>query len=293
MLNASNMTSPPAVELQPFKQELAVRAADARGRLTTNDERVLEHLQGRTNGLAFQTSDSLAQSVGVSRAAVVRFARKLGYAGFTELRDAARHALRQSQESPLSRFSADDPESLRARKVIQDNSNIVATQELVSEPMAHAANAVASAQRVFILGSRKSYGLAVYLHRLLADVRSSVRLIDPGFPDELAGVGAEDAVITCLFRRYARLTIDLMASARGTGAKVVLLTDGRGHEFAADVDHLLIAVADSPALYDSMVAPMWALESLVTEVAAISPQSSRSRLETVEHFTDSHRLLLD
>jgi hypothetical protein len=54
---------------------------------------------------------------------------------------------------------------------------------------------------------------------------------------------------------------------------------------------VLVAPVDGPALYDSMVAPMWILESLAAEVAAVRPGQSRARLEAVERFTKDHRLL--
>ena len=55
---------------------------------------------------------------------------------------------------------------------------------------------------------------------------------------------------------------------------------------------MLVASVNGPTLYDSMVAPMWVLESLAAEVAAVRPKESRARLEAVEHFTKDHGLLL-
>jgi DNA-binding MurR/RpiR family transcriptional regulator len=279
-------------QLRPFEEEFASRAADGRGRLSGNDERILEYLQQSLDELPFHTADSLAKSVGVSRAAVVRFANKLGYAGFTELQLAARNALRRSQESPLSRFADASPESLLEQKAIQDSRNVLATEALVRDTIGPAAHSIAKADRVFLVAGRKSYGLIVHVHRLLAGLRDGVRLVDPGFPDEIADAGRGDVVVACLFRRYSRLTVDLLKMVRQSGAHVVLVTDGRGHDFAAHVDQVIVAMATSPTLYDSMVGPLWALESLVAEVAAVDPARSRARLETVEDFTESHRLLL-
>ena len=75
---------------------------------------------------------------------MVRFARKLGYTGFTEFRAAARHAMLASQESPLSRFSQREPGSLVERKAVQDTKNVLATASLVHDTLAPAAQAVAT-----------------------------------------------------------------------------------------------------------------------------------------------------
>lgn len=287
------MTSSPASGARSFEEDFAVRVTEARGRLSRNDERVVDHLRERLEGLAFHTSDSLAQSAGVSRAAVVRFARKLGYEGFTELRDAARGALREERESPLGRFADADDDSLVARKAEQDARNLAATQTLAGDAIGGAAAVVAGARTVFLIGHRKSYGLALYIHRMLEAVRPNVRLVDPGFTDELAHVGSQDAVVACLFRRYSRLTISLMRLAKEAGASLVVVTDGRGHDFAADADHVLAAQAESPTLYDSMVAPMWLLETLVAEAAALDPERTRRTLAIVERHTEDLGVLLD
>lgn len=277
--------------LGPFDGELAARVSDARGNLSRADQLILAHLTDNPDSVAFHTAESLSAKAGVSRAAVVRFARKLGYAGFTDFRSVARDAMLASQESPLSRFSQADPGSLVERKALQDTKNILAAASLARDTLTPAAQAVASSRRVLIMGARMSYGLAAHLHRLLNEIRDGVTLIDPGFPDQVIGIGSRDIVIAFLFRRYSRLTVELLADVRNSGAGAVLITDGRGHDFAARAQHVLVAPVDGPALYDSMVASMWILESLAAEVAAVRPQHSRARLEAVERFTKDHRLL--
>jgi DNA-binding MurR/RpiR family transcriptional regulator len=277
--------------LGPFDGELAARVAEARGHLSGADQQILAYLTDNPDGVAFHTAESLSAKAAVSRAAVVRFARKLGYAGFTEFRTAARDAMLASQESPLSRFSRAEPDSLVERKALQDTKNILAAAGLVREALPPAAQAVANARRVLIMGVRMSYGLAAHLYRLLNEIRDGVTLLDPGFPDQVIGVGSRDIVIAFLFRRYSRLTVDLLADVESSGAPVVLITDGRGHPWAAAAQHVLVAPVDGPALYDSLVAPMWTLESLAAEVAAVRPRQSRARLEAVERFTKDHRLL--
>ncbi len=277
--------------LGPFDGEFAGRVAEARGNLSSADQQILAYLTDNPDGLAFHTAESLSAKAGVSRAAVVRFAKRLGYTGFTDFRTAARDAMMTSQESPLSRFSQAEPDTLVERKALQDTRNILAAARLVRDELAPAAQAVASARRVLIMGVRMSYGLAAHLHRLLNEIRDGVTLIDPGFPDQVIGTGSRDIVIVFLFRRYSRLTVDLLADVANSGAPVVLITDGRGHPWAAAAQHVLVAPVDGPALYDSMVAPMWILESLAAEVAAVRPKQSRARLEAVERFTKDHRLL--
>src|SRR3954470_7502260 len=98
-----------------LQQELEVRGADVRRRLSPNDERILAFVRDHLDELAFHTAESLAQGAGVSAAAVVRFARRLAFASSRELRDRARSELQTAPdaEAPAAR-------STLARKVARD-----------------------------------------------------------------------------------------------------------------------------------------------------------------------------
>src|SRR6476646_10451843 len=88
MIQSMSSTGPLSLQ-----QELDVRGADVRRRLSPNDERILAFVRAHLDELAFHTAESLAQGADVSAAAVVRFARRLGFASFRELRDRAREEL--------------------------------------------------------------------------------------------------------------------------------------------------------------------------------------------------------
>src|SRR3954468_11853761 len=104
-----------------LSRELDVRVAGARGGLSGNDERILAFLHEHLDELAFHTAESLAQGAGVSAAAVVRFARRLGFASFRELRDRAREDL---QAASGDEGAPARGESTLARKVRRDVENL-------------------------------------------------------------------------------------------------------------------------------------------------------------------------
>jgi DNA-binding MurR/RpiR family transcriptional regulator len=280
----------------PFAQDFHVRATEARGSLSSNDERIVQYLREHMDALPFHTTDSLADAVGVSRAAIVRFSTKVGYESFTEMRNLAREELKAQGNSPLARFGADHPDgddSLLASKFRQDMSNLEMTERLSGEALVGTAELLAAARRIYVVGNRKSYALAVYLHRILHGVRPTVRLVDPAFPDELSAMDADDALVACLFQRYSRSTIGMLETAAKIGAKTVVLTDGRGHDFARRADQCLVASTDSPTLYQSMVAPLALLEALAAQIAALDPDLTRRSLEATERFNVGQGLLLE
>lgn len=282
----------------PLEDEFALRVAAARGKLSDNDELIIRQIADSLHDLAFHTSDSLAQTTGVSRAAIVRLSRKLGYAGFTEFRNRARREVQAGTPSPLSRFSTaagvpSEPETLLEQKLRQDARNLALTQELVKDDLPAAAARIADAAHVYVLGTRKSHGLALYFDRLLGGIRHDVTLVDAGYPDVLSRIGKGDVLVVCLFRRYSTTSIRLIEFAKSAGAAVVLLTDGRSHAFAQAADHLLVITTDSPTLYDSMVAPISVLEILGQEIASRKAPATRKSLAAAERFTEEQGLLLE
>ena len=270
-------------------QELDLRVAEARGQLSPNDERLAGFVRDHLQELAFHTAESLAQGAGVSAAAVVRFARRLGFGSFRELRDAARSELRPDQTEELSAPST----STLERKSRQDISSLELLPRLLGEVLPAAASTVAAAGRVWLLANRETYGLAVYAYRLMHQVRRGVHLIDPSYPDAVRDLGSADVVIACTFRPYASQTVTLLARARSAGAAIVLLTDGLAHEFSAPSDIVLAVPVDSPTVFLSFTPAVCALETLAALVARLDVDETYETLDSTATFVDEHQLTVD
>ena len=67
--------------------DLLRRVQTAEASFSPNDAAIAAFVRRNPFVLALSTADQLARQTGVSKAAVVRFAARLGYPGFTELRD--------------------------------------------------------------------------------------------------------------------------------------------------------------------------------------------------------------
>lgn len=274
-----------------FGEDFEKRVSEAHGLLSKNDRRIVDHLRNNPGELAFHTSESLAQSAGVSQAAAVRFARRLGYKGFAELRNLALEDLQNGVVSPADRFRADGRKP-SGHRFARDIENLHATASFVENELPKAATTISEARTVYVVGDRESYGLASFLHRRLHTVLANVRLIEPAFADDITCVREGDALVACLFRRYSRLTVSLVRKAREAGARIVLVTDKENHDFASARDHVLVTATESPRFQWSMVAPLAVIESLVAEAAAVDPRATCERLEATDRFKSEHDVFL-
>jgi DNA-binding MurR/RpiR family transcriptional regulator len=269
-------------------RELDVRVAEARGGLSGNDERILGFLRDHLDELAFHTAESLAQGAGVSAAAVVRFSRRLGFASFRELRDRARGELQAGlvdEQSPSG--------SVLGRKVERDIASLGLLPQLLDEPLEAAAAAIAAARRTWFVANRETYGLAVYAQRLLHQVHEDVRFVDPSFADPLRSLGADDVVVGCTFRPYARLTLQLLTYARSAGAQLVVVTDGRAHDFVDEPDIVLAVPVESPTLLLSFTPAVCVLEALAARVAMLNVDETHAMLEATAEFVAEHDIVVE
>src|SRR4051812_6505054 len=282
------LVPPMTVERLSLGQELDVRVASARGGLSGNDERILSFLQEHLGELAFHTAESLAQGAGVSAAAVVRFSRRLGFASFRELRDRARDELQGDRDDGPAASS-----SPLGRKVERDIASLAVLPQLLDGPLEAAAGAIARARTTWLLANRETYGLAVYAQRLLHQVRADVRVVDPSFADPLRSLGAEDVVVACTFRPYARLTLRLMRHARAAGAGLVVLTDGRAHDFVEPSDIVLAVPVESPTLLLSFTPAVCVLEALIASVAMLDADHTHAMLEATAEFVAEQDLVVE
>jgi DNA-binding MurR/RpiR family transcriptional regulator len=277
-------------------QELELRLAESRGVLSGNDELIATFLRDHLHELAFHTAESLAQGAGVSGAAVVRFARRLEFASFRELRDRARSELRPAPNAEPVADPAADAEpgtSTLTRKTQGDIASLELLPRLLGDAIETAAQVVAQARTAWFLANRETHGLAVYAHRLLFQARGRVALINPAFPDPIRDLGPDDALIACTFRPYARNTIELLSLTRETGARIVLITDGLAHDFIGPEDVVLAVPVDSPTLFLSFTPALCVLETLCALVAAQDPDRTYASLEATARFLEDHRVTLE
>jgi DNA-binding MurR/RpiR family transcriptional regulator len=127
---------------------------------------------------------------------------------------------------------------------------------------------------------------------VLHAIRPEVHFVEATFPDSLARVTADDAIVAFLFRRYSRLTVALVERARDLGAAIVLLSDGGGQRFAGADDRILVAATESTTLYPSMVGAVFLLEALVAATAVVDAERTQQTLEERERFNSEQNLLL-
>jgi DNA-binding MurR/RpiR family transcriptional regulator len=256
------------------------------GDLSPNDARIARQLLEHAAEAPFETAESLAAKTGVSKAAVVRFATRVGFAGYAELHDALRREAVARLSQPVDEGGA-APESLLDRWLERARADLASAAESLDRgAFAAAVELLADGRgKLGIFGHRKSAALAEYAYYLLNPLVPNVWPIagEHSLADQLIDMEPGDRLIAFTFRRYAKPTAEVVRLFHEAGAPSVLITDDLLAPAAAEATHVLVCRPTSPGGFDSAAGGLVVLEALAAEIA-VRARSTSDRLDAAEQL---------
>ncbi len=262
------------------------------GELPEGERKAADFILEQPGELAMLAAGELADRVGISKATVSRFFRRLGYVSFEEARRAAR-AMRASG-SPLYLAEVDrTPKqgSVITRAMAAENRVVEGSLALQNPLTVDAVTgALATARRVCVAGFRNSHFAAAYFASTLAQLRPGVTLLNaPGqtLGEGLADLGPGDMVVVVALRRRPSGFVDLVRILSATGADVVLIADRSIREAPAFARWTLTCLVEMPQLLDSYAGVLAVLRLLAFETMRRLGVEARRRLETIEARHDA------
>lgn len=229
--------------------------------------------------VALSSVRSVAHRAGVHPATLVRLAQHLGFSGYVEFRDGLRQRLRHAPASLTSRAhrvqaegQSGADEGLMAELSTSGRRNVELTFEgTTASELRAVADALTAARRVYVIGLRKCFPVAYFIHYCLRLLRTDVRLITDlagTLVDELQDIGPADAMIAISYDPYTRATVQAVAAARDSGAVVIAITDSRVSPLAEGARQTLVVANAAPTMFRSITGAMALAESIVAFVLA-------------------------
>jgi DNA-binding MurR/RpiR family transcriptional regulator len=267
-------------------------------RLTNADQSIARILLDDPEVAAMLTASQLATRAQVHEAAATRFAQRLGFKGFPQLRTALRRDVLAARdaasrlETSVARMRDrgivgalvdDDVAALRALPATLDQRQLEA-----------AAKAVWAADRLFIFGRGHAEALCELANRRFRRFGKAVLPLR-GEPRDVAETlhcaGSRDVVLAFAFRRMPRLLAPVLQLAADRGAKRLLICDPLIAASGLPVTIHLSAPRGRPDHeFQTLTVPMLILNALVLTVGAQQGDTAEKSLETlatlIEEFED-------
>lgn len=208
--------------------------------MTKKERLVAQYLLDNRPKAGFMTASGIARELGISDVTVIRFARKMGYAGFTDLQEALQQEvvekLVQSEEQitiPKDRLERAMSDSsgksllqLAVDGLVENTAALVKKNS--DEIFERAAQIIMRSRRKVVAGFRScsasASSLATRLSYMLDDVYPVIHE-DPSCYSPVFHLKKGDCLIVIGFEEYQKNIVSLVKQAQKCGATVIALTD--------------------------------------------------------------------
>jgi DNA-binding MurR/RpiR family transcriptional regulator len=247
---------------------------------------LLDHLET----VPFLSIPELARRTGVSEATVVRFAQRIGYEGFSELKMDLVELL---QDRLAGADPTEDPEL--AEEVLDSVASLEianirrSVERLDRQAFRQVAEAIYRAEHTYTFGMGVSAHLAEIAAYSLVQigvraVPMSTRFSAPA--EQLVTMGTGDLCLALSFPPYSRQTGDVLEEAKAIGAETVLICD-RLTAPAARHAGIVLPVRSDNLMFTNAVAAVTVLcNALAAEIATAHSSAA------IEAFSRINRVLV-
>lgn len=233
-----------------------------------------------------------ARKAGVSTYTLVNIAKKLGFAGYEELREPFRFALTVNANFTGTTSWIDDLRGGEGSggKFAEAAQNAVAIAKKTLErqnidELEAVADTLLSAQNVYLTAVRASYSMAYYLHYVGRMALPSMRLVPRHINssiDDLNDVGPNDVLLAITITPYSRETVMACEFAQKRGAKLVLITDSEVVVPSLRPSAVLVASVVSTHHFGCFSGMLALIESLIALLVHRGEDAAKARIKSYE-----------
>jgi DNA-binding MurR/RpiR family transcriptional regulator len=270
------------MNIRKFPASAPDLVAAVSGDLTPAERRIAEAVLAEPTLLAFGTVSDLATRVGTSRPTVVRFANKLGFAGYTQLQRHVRSDLSHRLARPSERIRKEEGKFPGAKTAINNAVDSV-FEAVEGERLGALAAPILRAERVWILSGETSQAGARKLYSGLSIVRPGVRFVDERtFGADACDAGPSDAAVVMDFFRYRRRVTEAARLLARSGVAIVAITDSPLSPLVELTDTWCEIEVPAIGPFDSSVPAVAIAELLVARVARDLQHEATARIDRIE-----------
>lgn len=269
-----------------LQNELKKQIRDNYNNLSKNLQIVADFFIGNYDKIPFLSVQEIANQSGASVASVVRFAQKIGFSGFAEIRNAVAKNL-QKQLKTEDRFpliqDEKDGEDILTSVANQDIKNINETFKVIGKDYFNkAVDLIAESKMVYTAG----LGISFLLSRILSyqlnqvGVRSHAMQHDTSpFLEQSLLLEEKDLLVVLSFPPYSIETIDLVKAVKAKGVKVIAITDKPAAPATFHADVSLMVKSENMLFTNSFAAISVLINAIATQCACRDYDKAQQMIE--------------
>ncbi len=235
----------------------------------------------RASMMLVRISD-IAAACDVQPSAVVRFAQRFGFSGFSEMQDVFRQSYTDQASTPPNYQQ-------RIRKLIATRDDQISVGDITREfvgasrsgldelaaglddaQLAAAVDLLQHAENIYVVGVRRSFPVASYIAYALEHTDKRVHLVSGiggMHREQMRSVRERDVAIAISFAPYGKETQQCIKLAHDNGAKVLVITDSTLAPLARMAHALLTVTEGSAFAFRSLTSTICLCQALFIALA--------------------------
>ncbi len=267
--------------------------------MSKNHKQLADYIIENFDNVPFLSVQDIANSTSLSVASVVRFAQRIGFKGFLEMREEIADHLQYKIKNKQI-FSLIDSSGLKEDTLIavaeHDINNINESLNLIDRhSFKKAVDLILKSERVFTSGLGISYLLAQILSYQLNQVAVNASNFThnySSFMEQILFLNSKDLIIALSFPPYSKETIEAVKFARQKKIKILSLTnkDASPISFLSDVS--LIIKSDNMLFTNSFAAISVLINAIATECAIKNKTKANKMLNNINKIMELQDIVI-
>jgi DNA-binding MurR/RpiR family transcriptional regulator len=267
--------------------------------LPKNQRKIANYFVDNLDKVSFLTVHDISIATGASVASVVRFAQRIGFSGFSELREAIADSL-QYHLSNLQTFPL-----FEKRKVEKDILTSVANLDIKNindtlstierEIFDNSINMILDSKRVFTAGLGISYLLAEILAYQLTQVAVDATAFRNNycpFSEQIPLLNKKDLIILFSFPPYSKDTIEAAKIASEKNIKLIAITNREASPITFFTKINLIVHSKNMLFTNSFAAISVLINAMATSIALKNKVKTKSLQRETSEILEKYNKII-
>lgn len=235
-----------------------------------------------------------AKLAGLPPSTMTRFAKRLGFSGYDDIREIFINALRSKGNEYSSRVSAlvEMKQKVGESSLVLDlaNTTISHIQSMCQADnlasIVSAAKTLSEARKIYCVGMRASFSIAFHFYHVASYFQNNVILVEgageSGLMTLMQGIGPKDVLLVCSLSPYSRRSVVLTRYMAQQKARVVAITDDASSPVARLATDTILVQKQTTSFFDAMTPAFLVSELLATLMAATAKVDVRACVTDTE-----------
>lgn len=260
--------------------------------LSKTEAKIVAYIESHYPHSNLQNLQQISKESDVSLASVSRFIQKLGYENFAAYRKAAKDDISLRLQSPIRSYNS---KLHKGGSVFKPHfTSCIANLEetmlrLTEADFAAIVKVLEGANTLYVAGGASAQALAKYFTLLCSYIRKQVRYLSPDISTiahNLSDMQLGDVLLVISQQRSSIVTTKLATLFRAKNCQVVLLSDKQSSPIMPFTTHRLVVHSDNDSLFNSRVAMLALLESLINAMIPFYEGDVEKRFALMEEVFD-------